>query len=294
MRLEVCRSESVFRALSHHARSVPAWTIGEKKEQALTTDESRERLRKRVEATLGVGRCHDACYDIAMVQIGVGDVVKHVGDRAGGRGEGEMHASRSKRTYPARHDAGQCDDETEDSYRIADGYVDEARSFLDLEAARLSATAGLLELAALGTNIGLGVVVGAHVEVLHGLARVLGTAEEDGVAALGRTQGELVEGQALAAGSQDPGTGGLGEAQSGDRQLGQLQETVVIGDATDDDDRLGRLATGRDTTAVLRQVYQARHADRRTVDLGHEQTAQDDLVEARVSAAGQEAIELAK
>ena len=75
---------------------------------------------------------------------------------------------------------------------------------LDLESIGPSATTSLLELASLGANVGLHTVMsmrivdgGAVSEVANGLAGVLGTTEEDGVAPLGGTQGKLIEGNAL-------------------------------------------------------------------------------------------------
>lgn len=133
-----------------------------------------------------------------------------------------------------------------------------------------------------------------HAEVLDSLPRVLWAAEENRVAALRGAESELVESQALAAGGLDSLAGRAGEAESSDAELGQVQKTVVIGDGANDDACLGSLRASGDTTTVLGQVHEARNRDRRTVDLGHEQSAEHSLVEARVRAAGKEAIELHK
>lgn len=168
----------------------------------------------------------------------------------------------------------------------------QVRSRLHLEAARLSATTGALELAALGANVGLGVLVGTHAEVLDALTGVLGATEEDGVAASGGTERELVKGEALTAGRKDASAGGLGEAEGGDRELGELEETVVVGDGTNNNDGLGSLALLGDATTVLREIDDARDRDRWAVDLGHEQATEDRLVEAGLRAASQEAVKL--
>jgi hypothetical protein len=116
--------------------------------------------------------------------------------------------------------------------------------------------------------------VGTHAEVLDGLTGVLGATEQQGVAASGGTQSELIEGEGLTTGGQDAGTGGGGEAQSGDAQLGDGKQTVVIGDGTDNDDGLALL--------TLALTNDAGDRDGGSVDAGHKETAQDDLVEAGV------------
>ncbi len=50
-------------------------------------------------------------------------------------------------------------------------------------------------------------------EVLDSLAGVLGAAQEHGVRALGRSEGQLVEGDAFAASGEDAGASGLGEPE---------------------------------------------------------------------------------
>jgi len=50
-------------------------------------------------------------------------------------------------------------------------------------------------------------------EVPDGLAGVLGTAQEHGVRALGRSERQLVESDAFAASGEDAGAGGLGEPE---------------------------------------------------------------------------------
>lgn len=121
------------------------------------------------------------------------------------------------------------------------------------------------------------VLVGTEAEVLDGLASVLGATEKEGVGTSGLLESELVEGDGLATGSLDASTGSGGEAEGSNRDLGDGQETVVIGDGTDNNDGLLLVA--------LEVGDNARDGHGGTVDAGHEQPAEHDLVEGRVSAA---------
>ena len=85
------------------------------------------------------------------------------------------------------------------------------------------------------------VLVGTEAKVLESLTGVLGATDQQGVAAGGGTQGQLVEGQGLATGGDDAAAGGSGESQSGDGHLGDLEEAVVIRDSADDNDGLALL-----------------------------------------------------
>ena len=95
---------------------------------------------------------------------------------------------------------------------------------------------GTTYFAALGGRVGLLVLVGAHAEVLDGLARVALAAEEDGVRTSRSTHRELVEGQSLAASLQDALLGGSSEAECRNRQLGDLQQTHIVRDCSNGDD----------------------------------------------------------
>ena len=117
--------------------------------------------------------------------------------------------------------------------------------------------------------------VGTEAEVLDGLTGVLGATEDQGVAAGGGTQSKLVQGDGLTAGGDDAGTGGGGESQGSDGDLGEGQQTVVVGDGADNND-------GALLTLLVDVGNNAAQGDGRTVDLGHEQAAQDDLVEGRI------------
>lgn len=120
--------------------------------------------------------------------------------------------------------------------------------------------------------------------VLNGLASQFGTAEENGAGTGGASEGELIEGDDLAAGLQDAGTDSAGEAQGAHGELGDGEETGVIGDGTDDDGNLVLLA--------LHVTGQAGDGESRAVDLAHEQSLQHNSVELGVGAASQEAVQL--
>lgn len=167
------------------------------------------------------------------------------------------------------------------------------QGYLHLETTRSTTTTSLLELPALGPDVRLLVLVRTETEVLDSLAGVLLATDEDGVATGGGAGGELVEGEALTTGSLDAGTCGVGESESSDGELGKLEDSVVVGDGADNDDGLGGLG-GRsgNTTLRLGQVDDARDRDRRLVDLGHVESAENGLVESAVGAASEEAVEL--
>lgn len=117
--------------------------------------------------------------------------------------------------------------------------------------------------------------MGTEAEVLDGLTVVLGATQEQGVGTGGFLQGELVEGQGAAASGQDARAGGGGEAQSGDLDLGDLEQAVVIGDGADNND-------GLLVVAILQVGLDTGQRDGRAVDARGKQAAQDNLVEGRV------------
>ena len=121
-------------------------------------------------------------------------------------------------------------------------------------------------------------LVGTEAEMLEGLTSVLGATEQQGVGTGGLLKSELIKGLGLAAGSNDASTGGGGEAQSSDIDLGDLEEAVVIGDGTDNND-------GLLLVAVLEVGGNAGEGDGRAVDARHEEATEHDLVEGRVGTA---------
>lgn len=166
-------------------------------------------------------------------------------------------------------------------------------SNLHLETTRGTTTTSLLELAALGSDVGLLVLVGTETEVLDGLAGVLLATDEDGVGTSRGASSELVKGEALTTSSLDTSTGSVGESESSDRELGKLENSVVVSDGTNNNNGLGGLG-GRsgNTTLRLGQVDNTRDRNRGLVDLGHVKSAENGLVESAVSSAGEEAVKL--
>ena len=77
--------------------------------------------------------------------------------------------------------------------------------------------------------------MGTEAEVLDGLTGVLGATEEEGVGTGGLLEGKLIQGDGLAASGLKTAAGSGGEAQSRNGDLGDLEQTVVVGDGTDND-----------------------------------------------------------
>jgi len=95
---------------------------------------------------------------------------------------------------------------------------------------------------------------------------------------------ELIESQALAAGLGDSGTGSLGEAESGDVDLWQIEDSLIIGDSGDDNN--GSISLGSEVLDDLGE------GERRTVGSGGDESSEDGLGERRVGSAGQESEQL--
>lgn len=124
-------------------------------------------------------------------------------------------------------------------------------------------------------------LVWAETEMLDSLTRVLWSSEEKGVSTGWSSQGELVESESLTAGGDDASTSGGGELEGGNGDLWNSQETVVIGNGANDDNGLS-VDLG---LFVADKSVDAGEGDWWAVDLGHEKSAEDDLVEARVGSA---------
>lgn len=164
---------------------------------------------------------------------------------------------------------------------------------LHLETARGTTTTSLFELATLGSDVRLLVFVRAETEVLDSLTCGLLTTDQDRVATGRSTGSELVQGEALTASSLDTGTGSVGETKSSNGKLGKLENSVVIGDGSNNNNGLRSLGSrSGNTTLRLGQVDDTGDRDRGLVDLGHVKASEDGLVESRVGSAGEEAVEL--
>jgi len=129
------------------------------------------------------------------------------------------------------------------------------------------------------------VLVGSKAEVLNSLSGILWSSKEQGVASSGSSKSQLIQSQNLSSSSDDAGTSRSGKAKSGNAELRDGQETVVIGDSANNDNGL--------VVGLLRGVRNdSGDGDWGSVDAGHEQSTENDLVEGRVGSAGQKAIQL--
>lgn len=113
--------------------------------------------------------------------------------------------------------------------------------------------------------------------MLNRLPRILWPTEQQGVGTGRSPHGQLVQSQNLTTGLLDPGPGGVCDPESSDGELGDCEEAVVVGDGPDDDDGLVLVLVSG--AFVLCDGYDAGNGDGGSVDAGHEETAEDDLVE---------------
>merc|ERR1740117_2062879 len=159
----------------------------------------------------------------------------------------------------------------------------------NLEATRLAAATGLLELPAFRTHAGRRGRVGHArrlAEEALGLAGLHAAAQEDGALAHWGAQSQLVESDALTAGFHNSCSRSLGEAQGTDGQLGHIEEALVICD--------GAYHTGNLSILVLHVLRKLGQGYRDFVASGHVQPLEDHLVEFGVCAASHEFVELAE
>lgn len=122
-------------------------------------------------------------------------------------------------------------------------------------------------------------LVRAKPEVLNRLPSILGPPDEKRVASSRRPQGKLVKSQSLASSCLDSGTSGGSESQSGDGKLRNREETVIVSDGADNDDSL-IVVVGRVWVSTV--LDDTGDRDRGSVDLGHEETAENSLIEGAV------------
>jgi hypothetical protein len=102
----------------------------------------------------------------------------------------------------------------------------------------------------------------------------------------GGLHNELVEGEALATSGGDASTGSLGESESGNSQLGDSEDSLVIGDSGNDNDGLTLIRL------LLVMLDELRERKRRSVHSGSNKSSQDRLVEVRAGSSGEESEEL--
>lgn len=133
-----------------------------------------------------------------------------------------------------------------------------------------------------GGSIRLLMLVRTKAEVLNSLPSILGSPDEKGIASSRRPQCKLVKGQSLASGCLDPGASGGGESQSSDGKFGDREETVVVSDGTNNNYGL-IVVVGRVWVGTV--LDDAGDRDRGPVDLGHEKTTENSLIEGTVGTA---------
>lgn len=109
---------------------------------------------------------------------------------------------------------------------------------------------------------------------------------------------ELVKSQALAAGLDDSGAGGLGETESSHGELGDLEGSLVIGDGSNDNDasfpkHAMRCETGEWHLLVLSEMFDYfAERDGGSVGSGSDESSQNGLAESVFSSSRQELEEL--
>lgn len=108
--------------------------------------------------------------------------------------------------------------------------------------------------------------------MLNSLSGILWSSEEKSVASSRSTKSQLIESQDLPSSSKNACAGSGCESQSCNAQLGYGQKTVVIGDSADNDNSLvvGLLGDIADDSG---------DGDGGSVDTGHKESAENDLVE---------------
>lgn len=121
--------------------------------------------------------------------------------------------------------------------------------------------------------------------MLNGLSVLVGSHEVN-LLAFGGLHNELVEGEALTTSSGDASTGSLSESKSGNSQLGDSEDSLVIGDGGNNNGSLTLIRL------LLVMLDELRERKRRSVHSGGDKSSQDGLVEVRSGSSGEESEEL--
>jgi hypothetical protein len=150
-------------------------------------------------------------------------------------------------------------------------------SHLDFETSAPSPTTGLLEFPPLRLDIRLLVLVRPHPEMLDRFSGVLGSSEENNVRAGRVLHSQLIDSHAAAASLLDASARCGREAQGGDVECGNGEETVVVCDGGDNAD--GLVGVGFLGGFGGDFAGDAGDGHRGAVDAGHEEAAEDDFVE---------------
>ncbi|GET93547.1 60S ribosomal protein L18, putative [Leishmania tarentolae] len=129
-------------------------------------------------------------------------------------------------------------------------------------------------------------------EVAHRLTARLATTQQVRVLASRSNHGELVEGQALTAGSDDALASALGEAQGADAHRGDAGHAHIIQNVTHHDGDRGFLALRGEDSLALHHDGDAAQRNRGAVAAALDQALVHDLVEARARALREELVQL--
>ena len=115
-------------------------------------------------------------------------------------------------------------------------------------------------------------LVWSETEMLDGLSGVLGSSKEKGVASSWGSQCQLIQSQNLSSCGNDAGTSSGSETESSNTKLGNGQQTVVVSNGSNNHYSL--------VVGLLGDVgNDSGDGDWGSVDAGHEESAEDDLVE---------------
>ena len=129
------------------------------------------------------------------------------------------------------------------------------------------------------------VLVGAEAEVLNRLTCVLGSSKEQGVASSGGAESQLVQSQDLPSSCKNAGTSGGSEAESSNAELRDDKESVIVSNGANDHNRALIIITG-----LVRN--DSRDRDGGSVDTGHKESAEDNLVEGGLGSACEQRVNI--
>lgn len=123
-------------------------------------------------------------------------------------------------------------------------------------------------------------------KVFNGFSSILWTTKQDSSLSQRRTKGQLIKSQDFAASLEDTCTSSFSDTKSAHSHFRDGEQSIIIGNSTDQYGNLVLFAF-----QVLRETS---NGERRTVDLAHKKTLENDLVESRVCSSSKESIELYK
>lgn len=99
----------------------------------------------------------------------------------------------------------------------------------------------------------------------------------------------MIESQTFSTGGFDSCSSSFGESEGGDRHLGAFEESNVVRDGSDGDDGVGG---GVGSVGLGDLSRESGEGKRGSVDSGHEESSENDLVEFRFRSSGQESVKL--